>query len=162
MMQEPKPGKRIVSKGAYAAAEGERVGTGIFGCGMLVLAAFFAWITVSGVVGLAMTIVAFLTRPDGLVVVEGLTFLTVFLAGAVATYVLWKGGIARMERSEKMDSGIPLTRANVADLPAPETLVRASSEPPQAQEAILLRAALEGQETPPEQLVRPSVGTEQP
>ena len=54
----------------------------------------------------------------------------------------------------------PLTRANTADLPAPDTLVRASSEPMQAQQAVLLRAAAEGQETPQEEMLRASVGQE--
>lgn len=45
-------------------------------------------------------------------------------------------------------------------LPAVDSLVRASSKPTQAQETILLRAASEGHETPPEQLVRPAGGAE--
>lgn len=54
---------------------------------------------------------------------------------------------------------VPLTRANAADLPAPDSLVRASAEPMQAQEAVLLRAAAHVIDTPPEQLVR-AVGVE--
>ena len=38
-----------------------------------------------------------------------------------------------------------LTRANTADLPAPDSLVRASAEPMQEQQAVLLRAATETQ-----------------
>ena len=54
----------------------------------------------------------------------------------------------------------PIDAANTADLPAPDSLVRASSEPLQAQEGVLLRAAAHEQETPPEQLVRAAGGTE--
>ncbi len=53
-----------------------------------------------------------------------------------------------------------LTNTNIGGLPDRQTLVRASEEPLQAQEGVLLRATAEGKETPPEQLVRASVGTE--
>jgi two-component sensor histidine kinase len=49
---------------------------------------------------------------------------------------------------------VPLARASAADLPALNSLVRASEEPRQEQQSMLLRAAAHGQETPPEQLVR--------
>lgn len=47
--------------------------------------------------------------------------------------------------------------AKTANIPASESLVRASSEPMQAQQAILLRAASETTETHEEQLLRASV-----
>lgn len=50
----------------------------------------------------------------------------------------------------------PPANTNNASLPARQTLVRASSEPTQAQQAVLLRAAAEGMETPPEELMRAS------
>jgi len=50
---------------------------------------------------------------------------------------------------------IPFTRANTIDLPAPETLVRASQEPVQADHSILLRAAADTNQTPVDQLLRP-------
>lgn len=53
------------------------------------------------------------------------------------------------------DQYFPPANTDNADLPLGQTLVRASSEPMQAQEAVLLRAA-EGQETPPDELVRPA------
>ena len=60
-----------------------------------------------------------------------------------------------------MEVGVPLTRANTADLPAPDSLVRASSEPMQAQEDVLLRAAATGNDTPPEEMLRASKGHEE-
>lgn len=69
-------------------------------------------------------------------------------------------GRAMNKRAVRRDT-LPLTHVNTADLPAVDSLVRASSEPLQAQEGVLLRAAAEGQETPPEQLVRASVGQEE-
>ncbi len=71
--------------------------------------------------------------------------------------LLWRPGFTHIENSLKNDV-VPLTRANTADLPAPESLVRASSEPRQEQEAVLLRAAARSVGTPPEQLVRPAEG----
>ena len=51
---------------------------------------------------------------------------------------------------------VPFTRANTADLPTAETLVRASAEPLEQQQAILLRPASKSDTTPAEQLVRPA------
>jgi len=50
---------------------------------------------------------------------------------------------------------VPFTRANTADLPAPDSLVRASQEPVQQDQSILLRAAADTTQTPAEQLLRP-------
>ena len=63
-----------------------------------------------------------------------------------------------LRQAIKVDPGVPLTRANTADLPAPDSLVRASAEPVQEQQAVLLRAATETQERHEEQLVRASAG----
>ena len=49
----------------------------------------------------------------------------------------------------------PISYANNADMPASESLVRASEQPIQEQQAVLLRAAMPGKETPTDQLVRP-------
>ncbi|MCW3099374.1 MAG: hypothetical protein JWL77_4992 [Chthonomonadaceae bacterium] len=47
-----------------------------------------------------------------------------------------------------------LTKASLNRLPAVETLVRASDLPPAHQQSELLRAAPQGSETPPEELLR--------
>ena len=67
---------------------------------------------------------------------------------------LWLGSRKTWETVHSLH---PLTRANTADLPAPGSLVRASSEPVQAQGTVLLRAAIEGNQTPAVELVRASV-----
>jgi hypothetical protein len=56
--------------------------------------------------------------------------------------------------AKKIDTGIPLTRTSASGLPALDSLVRASEESRQEQQSVLLQAATEGGETPPEQLVR--------
>ena len=55
----------------------------------------------------------------------------------------------------------PVDNANIADLPLVDSLVRASIEPLQAQERVLLRAATEGEETQAEQLLRATTGTQE-
>ena len=77
-----------------------------------------------------------------------------------ACYVLMRGAYTLHESAENMDIGIPFTRANTTDMPASESLVRASQEPLQAQEMILLRAAMETTEGQEEQLLRASGGQE--
>ena len=67
---------------------------------------------------------------------------------------------AVLDRVDQMNNVVPLTRANTADLPAPESLVRASAEPVQEPQAVLLRAATTTQEKHEEQLVRAAGGTE--
>lgn len=49
-----------------------------------------------------------------------------------------------------------LNRANAADLPAQESLVRASAAPVEEPQTVLLRAANPNNLTPVEQLLRPS------
>jgi hypothetical protein len=57
----------------------------------------------------------------------------------------------------RMDPVVPLTRNTAADLPETESLVRASTEPPQQQETVLLRAAQSDAATPSQELLRPGV-----
>lgn len=61
---------------------------------------------------------------------------------------------AGLKKTAQSIDVLPLTRANTADIPAPKSLVRASSEPMQIQEAVLLRAAEAEQEKHEEQLLR--------
>jgi hypothetical protein len=63
-----------------------------------------------------------------------------------------------VKEGKEIDIGVPFTRANTADLPPADSLVRASDEPLQEQNSVLLRAATHGPETRPEELVRATVG----
>lgn len=63
----------------------------------------------------------------------------------------------RKVESENVDIA-PLTRANIADLPASESLVRASGAPMQEQETALLRVANNKQDEHEEQLLRAASG----
>jgi len=86
------------------------------------------------------------------------TFIQIFVSGGSFFLVLL--GAAAMKLGRTMDVGVPLTSDNIADLPAEDSLVRASQEPAQEQTPILLRAAISPQSTPPEEMVRVSMGSQ--
>jgi len=137
----PKNRKRIVSKGQYVKTQGQRVGITSAGCGLLFLAALCSGAT------LYLIVFAIFGWWEG--AIFG------FVAGVAA---LWCGkwGFDSIRYAETIDPGIPLTRKVADTLPVEESLVRASEEPIQEQQAILLRAAVDDQETHSEQLVRPA------
>ena len=60
-----------------------------------------------------------------------------------------------------IDPGIPITPANIGNLPTDESLVRASQEPEQLQQSVLLRAT-QSNNTPSEELLRPTEAEEAP
>jgi hypothetical protein len=71
-------------------------------------------------------------------------------------FYLWFG--MRLANRAKVREAVKLlTPQKASELPAEDTLLRASTEPTQAQEKVLLRAATSGAETPPEQLLRADV-----
>ena len=149
---ETKTGKKIVSKGAYAKAQGQRASIGVL------VVCLWGMMFVCGLIALAYGggLVAFFMgwhKCSGMTAAMYLAMVVVFGAG---TSIFWKWADKALLASYAIHPGIPLTRANTANLPAPNSLVRASVEPQQAQEAVLLRAAAEGVDTPPEQLVRPA------
>jgi hypothetical protein len=67
---------------------------------------------------------------------------------------LYYAGRVHLKLARAIEPVTPLTRANIGDLPAPQTLVRASQEPMQEHQAELLRAAQYGKETHAEELLR--------
>lgn len=89
-----------------------------------------------------------------------LAFSSFFALLSYLMYNLWKWGEESLKHFAEPQNMLPFTRANTAALPAPDSLVRASEQPQQAQESVLLRAVAQGVETPSEQLVRASAGME--
>ena len=142
---EPKTSKRIVSRREYAKVRGKRSGL-FFTALCLVFILMFFFIAALGMLFLPASFASWC--------------LMFAIAFAILFAPILQCTLAIVNVARQLDPGVPLARVNVADLPAPDTLVRASSEPMQAQEAVLLRAATQGQETPSEQLVRASVGQE--
>lgn len=63
------------------------------------------------------------------------------------------------KKAKELQHIVPITRATIADMPAPDSLVRASEKPEQAQADVLLRAVTDVQQNAPEQLLRSSIET---
>jgi len=148
MDQPPKNKKRIVSKGQYVQAQGKRIGIGSAGVGLLFLSALFA-------------LFAFLSIGFAIVTSKVLYGIFVGVVCAAASFQLGSWGLASLRHANTIDPGVPLTRQVADTLPAEESLVRASEEPVQEQQAVLLRAATSDRETPSDQLVRPA-GEQEP
>ena len=144
---EPMTGKRIVSKGEYVRQI------------VLKTILLFLGATASIIIFVCLKnlLRLWLTRPEDIPISIG-----VVVVGAVAILLMGYGVtmLTVIKGVRRINVDVPLTRANTANLPAPDSLVRAGSEPMQAQEAVLLRAVAEGQETLPEQLVRAVNGHE--
>ena len=150
MNQPPPTGKRIVSKGEYVKVQGLRVGLVCFGVTTVLL---------------CLASVAFLLTelgrndhtPPGKRFENQVSWQTMLLVLAiVGAFIYFMNRMTELIGSKvtRIEPGVPLTRANTADLPANDTLVRAGAEPTQQQQAVLLRAATQTQERHEEQLVR--------
>lgn len=134
----------IVTNGEYVRAQGKRAGLRGWGILMLVHGFFFAVLDMLMIVMLGLDSQTSLSAT--------LPFL---ILCTVAAWFLIRRGSANLDRAAQIRPGIPLSRVNTAHLPAANSLVRAAQEPAGIQQDILLRAAGE-QNTPAEQLVRPS------
>ncbi len=149
MTQEPKPGKRIVSKGEYVKGMGSKF------TAILVSIAFIAAVIYS-IVCFAPAFSRAISCSLHTILVVPLIFATCLVIGGACMACYF--AFVCMVTIKQTDVGLPLTRANTADLPASDSLVRASQEPVQAQEGVLLRAAAQTQDGHEEQLLRASVG----
>jgi len=137
-MSEKKP-RRVVSKAKYAKVQARRIYEWIG----LIYSSVVAVLLIGGVF---YTWVHHHSMPK---ILGGLYCLS--LAGVM--YFAIRSKIKQMRTAEPV---VPLTRANIVHLPASDSLVRASSEPVHDQQTELLRAAVEAQATPAEQLLRPA------
>ncbi|MCW3100681.1 MAG: hypothetical protein JWL77_6299 [Chthonomonadaceae bacterium] len=141
-------GKRIVSKVEYIANTAKKAALTSYGAGVLLL-------------GFACTAITFVRvvpaiwpkhTSDIFTCVAGLGIL------GIGTAVLFYYGRKAVQDAINIDTGVPFTRANTTHLPAAESLVRPSEEPAQDKDSTLLRAAIHLQPTPPEEMVRASIG----
>jgi hypothetical protein len=154
-MNQPPPtenqtGKRIVSKGAYVKAQSKRIGMFLLSSTPIlitfsILYAGFRFVHYQQHIHLGWFAL--------------LIVIALYAAGGLIIFAMMSEGVKQgailFEEARRFDPGIPSHRANTADLPAPDSLVRASAEPAQEPQ-VLLRAATQEPETPPEELVRPS------
>ena len=84
---------------------------------------------------------------------------TIALEGVSVTFFLVMLFLASDHKLKVLNRVALIPYANTADLPADESLVRASQEPVQEQQSILLRPTMEADTSPPEQLLRASLKT---
>lgn len=165
--QKPQPKKRLVSKGAYAVQVGSKVGLSAFGLTLCILC--FIGILTAALAACLLPLGGFFGFLGALLVTA--------LGGVVCLLMKDAGGRA-LQKATQIKPDVPLTRANMGDLAANDSLVRASQfpsmiqeavlvrasqEPAQAQEAVLLRPAVgEAQTSPEGQLLRATVGGQEP
>jgi hypothetical protein len=147
-MSQGRSKKRLVSKSTYAILLGTQQ------------AKF--WGSVALAVAIAGCYVFTLGSAIGMFFVPGIAWKVLCIIGGTLS-VMAARCVKRVAEEVMRESQIPLdvvplTRANIAVLPLPATLVRASEAPSQTD---LLRAASESSDTPPEELLRP-IKTGQP
>ena len=114
MNQPPQTGKRIVSKGEYVRAQGTCAGLTLLATCCLIIGSIC--VILYGVVAFVV-VLDYAYRVILLVLLSTMGLLC-FKQGFVLTYQI-----------QKIVPGVPLTRLNTADLPALDSLVRASSNP---------------------------------
>jgi hypothetical protein len=141
-MTEPKPPKkRLVTPKEYL-----RLGVSKIGWTLLLLLMLFG-------LPLLMVLERYINLPLGYYGSMLLFPLALIVAMVVIPRIGEQVALRVLERED-----VELLTSDTANrLPAEETLVRASTEPTQAQEKVLLRAATGAEETPPEQLLRADV-----
>lgn len=146
-------GNSVVSTRRYLLAVGDRAVSRLIGFTFFLLSLLAAILCVTCV--LLLPRLLFMDAANS----RNALSLPCLMVGIPLTYFLWQSSRHAFRRAASVPAVVPLTHANTADLPAPDSLVRASSKSVQEQQAVLLRAA-KGMETPPEQLVRASVEQE--
>ena len=139
----------LVSRGEYAVRTGEKVTLSALGAVLCTLA--YIGIASTVITTLLCTALFFSGGIEGL---DALRDAGIILVMGVSSFLMLKFSRGSFNKSHSIDAGIPLTQAEMNDLPPPDTLVRASQEPMQLQQATLLRAATETSEAHEEQLLR--------
>ena len=144
--------RRIVSKREYAAVQAKRGGltAAALILGIIYVVYVYAAVKYCIWLGLSLALGGTVTG-----IVPGY-FVALVLMPLAFSCIRW------MQRSiraiEFIQRVIPVTRANSRNLPLPDSLVRASTEPVQEQGSILLRAAASRDEKHMDQLLQASMG----
>jgi hypothetical protein len=146
-MTEPKPPKkRLVPVHEYVGRKATRA----------VLFSLGGYLLLTGIIGMLISLSGLvLSFPMWLLGFSNVSFTLLALISGLISWGLFSAGQFVGETADKIEDVERLTFITADKLPAEETLVRASTEPTQQQEKVLLRAATASEETPPEQLLRP-------
>jgi len=149
-----KPQRQLVSKGKYVRVLGKKIGIGTAATIMATLTGISGLLILGGLYGVIEGAGGWNETKDSRTFLCGLCLMCVSAVGAWAAA---RFSILLFETAQAIKPVTPITDRTAHLLPLQETLVRGSEEPPIAQSDVLLRAATSGPETPPEQLLRPTV-----
>lgn len=147
----PNPAKRIVSKSRYVVVQAERAFWWLDSLLFYLVAALCLVIVLGFACGLLRHAPLPLIRE---IVTTQHVWMLLSLPGLI--YLCSTVGKWCLTRSRKIEPVVPLLARTEHSLPAPDILVRASQQPFQTQQSVLLRSAMQSEQTPPEQLVRSS------
>ena len=155
-----KPGKRLVSKKEYLQIEGKRTAISTSGTILAFIGAASLFVSV---ISLCVTIYNGIGWSEAPSPHDAIWAVKLFSTVCAISTAIGVGGLWTAFRLfvavGRIESVVPITRHNTGQLPAVETLVRASDLPPSHQQAELLRAAPPASETPPEELLRATTGS---
>lgn len=140
-MEAKQTSKKIVSKGVYAALVSKKASLWSMGAVFNLIAVIMTGVFAS---------IIFVRHTD-LALSSKWAF---FLIAVSLSFVIREIGRKITTAAKAIQTGVPLTRANTGDIPTCDSLVRASHEPIQEQQAVLLRGAEAEQEKHEEQLLR--------
>lgn len=147
------PYKRLVTKHEYARLKCSQVLWGWMGVCLLFLAAISGIILLCFVAGVALSITFLLTKNVFGLIVLPCVLIGVALCGG-AINLLYKKALFFIQKADTIGDVAMVKRSNTVYLLAEVSLVRASEEPAQEQQTILLRAATRDTGTPAIQLLR--------
>ena len=134
--------RRIVSKREYLQVQSLRFAFTVSSLSFLML-------SLCGRIGLLLLVALFT------LLIECFSGSCMFCSLVVDTIEKTNEQYKRIKRTNSLRNVTLLTRANSAEILAADILVRASDKPNQEHQDILLRAVVDPQDTPVEQLLRP-------
>ena len=148
-----KPQKRLVSKGQYVQVLGKKIGLQSLATVVATVFVTSGLFTASCLLVTCLSIPSLLRHPERFF---AKLFITMFLG--ICTWAMYWLSNTMFANAKSIEPVAPITERNAHLLPAQDTLVRGSDLPPSEQQSELLRATQNGQETPPEELLRMVVG----
>ena len=157
MNQQKEISKRIEKKKEPVKEEAKRTSFAIGGCAFLLATMYSGMITIALGCAFVIILAASLYQKSMEGAVVSVVLLIAFALFGIATYCFGKLSTKSLERSDRMSNNIALNHSDAVEMQTSAILVRASQQPLQAQEAILLRpATTQGLERHAEQLLRPA------
>ncbi len=142
MKKTQRPKKRVVSRGDYAREQGNRVMLVAVGVAILSFGAIPGLATAACIVRAVAHFKLFAAGYHLTQLISGLGNLVYGLGFGFWAAMFISAGLVIIAASFE-SKVVPVTRANTGELPALDSLVRASQETARAQESVLLRASEE-------------------